>query len=61
MKRKLDSRYKDNVDKGAMSFHIVPIPLKLRTKIKQEEDNTPKQILRQKKAKLLNEKVFNNK
>jgi hypothetical protein len=56
MKRKLDSRYKENVDKGAMSFHVLPIPIKPIIKKKEFLDDTPKQILRQKQAKLINSK-----
>ena len=46
----IDGRYKDDVDKGAMSFLTIPLPLKPRVKIIEPIDDTPKQIVRQKQA-----------
>jgi hypothetical protein len=47
----IDGRYKDNVDKGAMSFLSIPLPLKPRSQVIQlTMDDTPKQVLRQQQA-----------
>ena len=49
--RKLDGRYKQSVDKGAMSSLSIPLPLKPITKKSESTDDIPKQILRQDAAK----------
>ena len=46
----IDGRYKDDVDKGAMSFLNIPLPLKPRTQVIEPIDDIPKQVLRQKQA-----------
>ena len=46
----VDGRYKDDVDKGAMSFQNISLPLKPRTKVIEPIDDIPKQVLRQKQA-----------
>ena len=46
----IDGRYKDDVDKGAMSFLNIPLPLKPRTQVIEPIDDIPKQMLRQKQA-----------
>ena len=46
--RELDGRYKQGVDKGAMSFLSIPLPMKpLSSKLQFPQDDIPKQILRQ--------------
>lgn len=46
--RQLDGRYKQGVDKGAMSSLTIPLPMKpLSSKPKFPIDNIPKQLLRQ--------------
>jgi hypothetical protein len=47
----IDGRYKDDVDKGAMSFLNIPLPLKPRFQVIQPIiDDIPKQVLRQQQA-----------
>jgi hypothetical protein len=46
----IDGRYKDDVDKGAMSFLNISLPLKPRTQVIETIDDTPKQVIRQKQA-----------
>jgi hypothetical protein len=47
----IDGRYKDDVDKGAMSFLNIPLPLKPRFQVIQPiVDDIPKQVLRQQQA-----------
>lgn len=54
--RNVDGRYKNNVDKGVMSFQNIILPIKQKKDIIQIIDDTPKQILRQKQAKIINSK-----
>jgi len=51
--RILDKRYKNGIDKGAMSFLNIPLPLKaVFLKLHDfVDETTPKQILRQDAAK----------
>jgi hypothetical protein len=46
----IDGRYKNDVDKGTMSFLNIPLPLKPRTQVIKPIDDIPKQVLRQKQA-----------
>jgi hypothetical protein len=46
--RQLDGRYKQGVDKGAMSSLSIPLPMKpLSSKPQFPVDDIPKQLLRQ--------------
>ena len=44
--RKLDLRYKNGVDTGAMSSHNIPFPVKGTLKVVEEVTEKPKQYLR---------------
>jgi len=57
--RKLDGRYKQGVDKGAMSSLSIPLPLKPITEKSPSIDDIPKQILRQDAAKKKKYRKYN--
>jgi hypothetical protein len=54
--RKLDLRYKNGVDTGAMSSHNIPFPVKGTLKVVEEVTEKPKQYLRAELAQKQNRK-----
>ena len=54
--RKLDLRYKNGVDTGAMSSHNIPFPVKGTLKVVEEVPEKPKQYLRAELAQKQNRK-----
>jgi hypothetical protein len=54
--RKLDLRYKNGVDKGAMSSLNIPFPVKGTLKVVEEVPEKPKQYLRAELAQKQNRK-----
>ena len=54
--RKLDLKYKNGVDTGAMSSHNIPFPVKGTLKVVEEVTEKPKQYLRAELAQKQNRK-----